>query len=60
MQEDYQQRELPDYLIKNRMTMFEKIISAIKMVFEALINLHHIFAPKKDDTQDKETQDNNP
>ena len=36
--------------------MFEKIINAIKMVFEVLINLHHLFAPKKD--EDKETQDN--
>ena len=40
--------------------MFDKIINALKMVFGVLINLHHIFAPKKDDTQDKETQDNNP
>ena len=36
--------------------MFDKIINAIKMVLEVLINLHNIFAPKKD--EDKETQDN--
>lgn len=36
--------------------MFDKIIKAIQMLFTALINLHHIFAPRKD--EDKETQDN--
>lgn len=29
--------------------MFDKIINAIKMVFGVLINLHHIFAGKKDE-----------
>lgn len=37
--------------------MFDKIINALKMVFGVLINLHHIFAPTKQD-EDKETQDN--
>lgn len=31
------------------MAMFDKIINAIKMIFGVLINLHHIFAPKKDE-----------
>lgn len=36
--------------------MFDKIINAIKIVFGVLINLHHIFAPKKkDEDKDKDT-----
>lgn len=35
--------------------MFEKIVNAIKMVFEVLINLHLIFAPKKDDNSNDGT-----
>lgn len=34
--------------------MFEKIINAIKTVFEVLINLHHIFAPTKKDEDNKD------
>lgn len=29
--------------------MFQKIVNAIKIVFEVLINLHLIFATKKDE-----------
>lgn len=43
--------------------MFEKIVQAIKTIFEVLINLHLIFATKKDDNQSGNTnvpeQENN-
>jgi hypothetical protein len=44
--------------------MFQKIVNAIKMVFEVLINLHLIFATKKDENQSGNTnvpeEDNKP
>lgn len=40
--------------------MFDKIIKAIKMVFEVLINLHTIFAPKDEDKETQDNKDNNP
>lgn len=46
------------------MIMFEKIVKAIRMIFEALINLHLIFATKKDENQSGNTnvpeEDNKP
>lgn len=44
--------------------MFEKIVKAVKMIFEALVNLHLIFAQKKDDNSNDGTnvpeEDNKP
>ena len=39
--------------------MFDKIIKAIQMLFTALINLHHIFAPKDEDKETQDYKDNN-